>query len=150
MMLTNLMCIFQLKDDIQCTLCPVGQWSTLRSTSCVFPIYTYLNWLQFESIAILLGGILVLASHAWVGIHFFKNRGTPLVKIAGGSLSSLTLLSLSAQCVSLVLFMGKPNDIACRLQQPLNTFFPSVALSVILSSSIQVIYKKVKCQYRII
>ncbi|XP_055040994.1 taste receptor type 1 member 3 [Misgurnus anguillicaudatus] len=126
-------------DDIQCTLCPVGKWSTLRSTSCVFPVYTYLDWLQFESIAILLAGILVLASHAWVGIHFFKNRGTPMVKIAGGSLSSITLLSLSAQCVSLVLFLGQPNDIACRLQQPLNVFFPSVALSVILSSSLQIV-----------
>lgn len=62
-----------------------------------------------------------------------------MVKMAGGPLSGITLLCLTAQCVSLVLFLGQPNDVACRLQQPLNTFFPSVALSVILSSSIQVI-----------
>ncbi|KAA0707507.1 Taste receptor type 1 member 3 [Triplophysa tibetana] len=126
-------------DDIQCTLCPVGKWSTFQSTYCVFPVYTYLDWPHFESIGIMFGAILLLASHVWVGFHFFRNRGTSMVKIAGGPLSGITLLCLTAQCASLVLFLGQPNDIACRLQQPLNTFFPSVALSVILSSSIQIV-----------
>uniref|UniRef100_A0A8C1IW17 Taste receptor type 1 member 3 n=1 Tax=Cyprinus carpio TaxID=7962 RepID=A0A8C1IW17_CYPCA len=126
-------------DDIQCKSCPAGQWSTLRSTSCVYPIYTYLDWSNYESIGLILGGILVLASHVWVGALFFKHRGTPLVKTAGGPLSGLMLLSLAGTCLSLVLFLGQPGDIVCRLQEPLNAFFPTVALSVILTISIQIV-----------
>ncbi|XP_051957904.1 taste receptor type 1 member 3 [Xyrauchen texanus] len=126
-------------DDIQCTQCPTGQWSILRSTSCVYPIYIFLDWTNNESIALILGGILLLASHAWVGFHFFRHRGTPLVKMAGGSLSGLALLCLVGQCISLLLFLGQPGDIVCRLQQPLNTFFPTVTLSVILTVSLQIV-----------
>ncbi|XP_052465223.1 taste receptor type 1 member 3 [Carassius gibelio] len=126
-------------DDIQCKSCPAGQWSTLRSTSCVYPIYTYLDWSNYESIGLILGGVLVLVSHLWVGALFFKHRGTPLVKSAGGLLSGLMLLSLAGTCVSLVLFLGQPGDIVCRLQEPLNAFFPTVALSVILTISLQIV-----------
>ncbi|XP_051769379.1 taste receptor type 1 member 3 isoform X1 [Ctenopharyngodon idella] len=126
-------------DDIQCRACPTGQWSTLRSTSCVYPIYTYLDWSNYESIGLILGGILVLASHVWVGALFFMHRGTSLVKTAGGPLIGLTLLSLAGECISLVLFLGQPGDIVCRLQQPLNAFFPTVALSVILTISLQIV-----------
>ncbi|KAI2659002.1 Taste receptor type 1 member 3 [Labeo rohita] len=100
-------------DDIQCKSCPAGQWSTLRSTSCVYPIYTFLDWSNYE--------------------------GTPLVKTAGGPLSGLMLLSLAGACISLVLFLGQPGDIVCRLQQPLSAFFPTVALSVILTISLQIV-----------
>ncbi|XP_016402440.1 taste receptor type 1 member 3-like, partial [Sinocyclocheilus rhinocerous] len=120
-------------DDIQCKSCPAGQWSTLRSTSCVYPIYTYLDWSNYESIGLILGGILVLVSLVWVGALFFMHRGTPLVKTAGGPLSGLMLLSLAGECISLVLFLGQPGDVVCRLQEPLNAFFPTVALSVILT-----------------
>ncbi|XP_067287906.1 taste receptor type 1 member 3 [Pseudorasbora parva] len=126
-------------DDIQCSSCPTGQWSTPRSTSCVYPIYTYLYWSSYESIGLILGGLLVLASHVLVGALFFKHRGTPLVKTAGGPLSGLTLLCLAGECISLVLFLGQPGDIVCRLQEPLSAFFPTVALSVILTISLQIV-----------
>ncbi|XDV51232.1 hypothetical protein PO909_020153 [Leuciscus waleckii] len=126
-------------DDIQCRSCPNGQWSTLRSTSCVYPIYTYLAWSNHESIGLILGGILVLALHVLVGAVFFMHRGTPLVKTAGGPLSGLALLSLVGECISLVLFLGQPGDVMCRLQQPLSAFFPTVALSVILTVSLQIV-----------
>lgn len=82
----------------------------------------------------------MLASHVWVGALFFMHRGTPLVKTAGGPLTGLTLLSLAGECISLVLFLGQPGDVVCRLQEPLNAFFPTVALSVILTISLQVIF----------
>nr|BBE15826.1 taste type 1 receptor 3-2 [Cyprinus carpio] len=126
-------------DDIQCKSCPIGQWSTPRSTSCVYPIYTYLDWSNYESVGLILGGILVLVSLVWVGVLFFKHRGTPLVKTAGGPLTGLMLLSLVGECISLVLFLGQPGDVVCRLQEPLNAFFPTVALSVILTISLQIV-----------
>lgn len=92
----------------------------------------------------------MLALNVLVGAVFFMHRGTPLVKTAGGPLSGLALLSLVGECISLVLFLGQPGDVMCRLQQPLNAFFPTVALSVILTISLQVIFKKIKSHFHLL
>ncbi|KAL6464954.1 hypothetical protein MHYP_G00272710 [Metynnis hypsauchen] len=126
-------------DDVQCTSCPSGQWSTLRSTGCVLPTYTYLTWKSYESIGLALAGALLLACQAGVGFVLFKHRGTALVSAAGGPLSGLSLICLMGGCVSLVLFVGQPDDTACRLQQPLNAVFPTVTLSTILAISLQIV-----------
>lgn len=73
-----------------------------------------------------------------MGFLFFQNRGTPLLKALGGPLCALGLLCLMGGCISLVLFLGKPNDVICRFQLPLNVLFPTVVLSTILAISLQV------------
>lgn len=88
-------------------------------------------------------GVLLLACQAVVGFLFFKHRETALVNATGVGLSGLSLICLVGGCVSLVLFLGQPGDRVCRLQQPLNAIFPTVALATILAISLQVI-KKVK------
>uniref|UniRef100_A0A8B9H395 Taste receptor type 1 member 3 n=1 Tax=Astyanax mexicanus TaxID=7994 RepID=A0A8B9H395_ASTMX len=127
-------------DDIQCTPCPSGQWSTLRSINCSLPTYTYLSWSSYESIGLTLAGVLLLVCQAGVSVIFFKHRGTPLVSATGGLLCALSLMSLVAGCASLVLFLGQPSDTVCRLQQPLNAIFPTVTLSTILTISLQIVY----------
>nr|XP_006642093.1 PREDICTED: taste receptor type 1 member 3 [Lepisosteus oculatus] len=127
-------------EDFQCTDCPDRQWSTLRSTRCTDPTYHYLKWNQYESLGLILGAVLVLAGQAAVGVLFLRHRGTPLVQASGGPLCGVALLSLTGGCASLSLFLGKPGDAVCRLQQPFNAFFPAVALSIILAISLQVIY----------
>ncbi|XP_066528178.1 taste receptor type 1 member 3 [Hoplias malabaricus] len=126
-------------DDIQCTICPSGHWSTSRSTNCSLPTYTYLAWDCFESIGLIIAAALVLACQVGVGFLFFKHRGTPLVSATGGPLCGLSLVSLIGGCISLVLFLGQPNDIVCRLQQPLNAIFPTVTLASILAISLQIV-----------
>ncbi|TRY76144.1 hypothetical protein DNTS_031477 [Danionella cerebrum] len=126
-------------DDIQCKQCPIGQWSSSRSTRCIHPIYTYLYWTNFESLSLIFAGGLVLVCYLCVAGLFLKHRETPLVKTAGGPLCALTLSSLAAECVSLLLFLGQPGDIVCRMQQPLNAIFPSMALSAILILALQVV-----------
>ncbi|XP_030634149.1 LOW QUALITY PROTEIN: taste receptor type 1 member 3 [Chanos chanos] len=126
-------------DDVQCTPCPRGQWSVHLSTNCTHPTFEYLSWSSYKSLGLVLVGAVLLMCQATVGILFFRHRGTPLVNASGGSLSGLSLLSLMGGCASLVLFLGRPNDLVCRLQLPLNAIFPTVALSTILAISLQIV-----------
>lgn len=129
---------FFIKDDIQCTKCPPRQWSTFRSTACVFPTYEYLAWTSFESIALILAGLLLLSCQTAIGVLLFQNRGTPFLKALGGPLCAVGLMSLMGSCISLVLYLGQPNDVICRIQILLYVMFPTVALSTFLAISMQV------------
>ncbi|KAI4899621.1 hypothetical protein NFI96_030397 [Prochilodus magdalenae] len=124
-------------DDVQCTPCSPGLWSSLRSTNCELPTFTYLAWTSYEAIGLSVVGIVQLACQIGVGFLFFKHRGTAMVSAAGGPLCGLSLFSLMGGCVSLVLFFGQPGDTVCRLQQPLNVIFPTVTLSIVLAISLQ-------------
>ncbi|XP_031422953.1 taste receptor type 1 member 3 [Clupea harengus] len=126
-------------DDIQCTNCPTGQWSTHRSTSCVYPTYTYLSWDSWDSLGLVLAGVLVLVCEVAVGVLFLRHRSTPVVNASGGALCFLSLLCLMGCSASLVLFLGQPRDLVCRLQLPFNAMFPTVALSTILAISLQIV-----------
>ncbi|XP_056156864.1 taste receptor type 1 member 3 [Lampris incognitus] len=128
------------KDDIQCTNCPEGQWSLMRSTNCSHPTFDILSWDKPESVGMMLAGLMLLMCQGSVGLLFLKYRGTPLVNASGGALSGVVLLSLSAGCLSQLLFLGQPGDLVCRLQLPLTSIFPTVALSIITAISLQILY----------
>ncbi|XP_042353952.1 taste receptor type 1 member 3 [Plectropomus leopardus] len=128
------------KEDIQCTDCPTGQWSFNRSTNCTYPTFDVLSWNTSEALEMVLGGVLLLACQVSVGVVFLKYRGTLLVAASGGVLSFVALLSLMGACLSLVLFLGQPGDVVCRLQLPLTSIFQTVALSIITFISLQILY----------
>ena len=73
-----------------------------------------------------------------MGALFLKHRRTPLVKASGGVLSGLALVCLGASCLSLLLFLGQPGNTVCRLQMPLNSIFPTVAVATITVISLRV------------
>jgi len=125
-------------DDIQCKKCPKGQWSLVSSINCTDPTFEYLTWRQPEALGLILAAAVLIACHASVGILFLKHRGTPLVRASGGALSGLSLLCLTASCLSLGLFLGQPGNTACRLQMPLNSIFPTVALATITVIALEV------------
>ena len=85
-----------------------------------------------------LAGVLLLVCQVSVGVVFLKHRGTLMVAASGGALSFVALLSLMGACLSLLLFLGQPGDVVCRLQLPLTSIFQTAALSVITSISLQV------------
>ena len=86
----------------------------------------------------MLSGLLLLLCQVSVGVVFLKHWGTPLVISSGGALGFVALLSLMGACLSLLLFLGQPGDVLCRLQVPLTSIFQTVPLSIITSISIQV------------
>ncbi|KAG7280540.1 hypothetical protein CRUP_022070 [Coryphaenoides rupestris] len=126
--------------DIQCKKCPKGQWSLVSSINCTEPTFEYLTWSQPEVLGLILAAAVLIACHASVGVLFLKHRGTPLVRASGGALSGLALLCLTASCLSLGLFLGQPGNMACRLQMPLNSIFPTVALGTITVISLEMFY----------
>ncbi|XP_030231223.1 taste receptor type 1 member 3 [Gadus morhua] len=129
-----------INDDIQCRRCPRGQWSLVRSTNCTDPTFEYLTWSQPESLGLMFAALMLIVCHSCVGALFLKHRGTPLVKASGGFLSGLALLCLGASCLSLLLFLGQPGNMVCRLQMPLNSILPTVALATITIISLRMFY----------
>ncbi|XP_019956997.2 taste receptor type 1 member 3 [Paralichthys olivaceus] len=126
------------KDDIQCTKCPEGHWSLIRSTTCIKPTFDVLAWDTPEALLMIMAGLLLLLCQGSVGVVFLKHWGTPLVKASGGALSFVALLSLTGVCLSLLLFLGQPGNAVCRLQLPLTSIFQTVTLSIITFISLQI------------
>ncbi|XP_046881122.1 taste receptor type 1 member 3 [Hypomesus transpacificus] len=128
------------KEDIQCTKCPVGQWSLKSSTNCTEPTFEYLTWVEPASLCLMLGMALLLGCQGLAGVLFLQHRDTPMVSASGGALWGLSLLSLAGGCVSLLLFLGQPGDLVCRLQLPLTCIFHTISLATILTISLQIVY----------
>lgn len=124
--------------DNQCIQCPKGQWSEIRSTNCTKPTFEVLSWDTSEALYITLAVVLVLLCQGSVGVIFLKHRGTLLVKASGGVLSFVALISLMGACLSVLFFLGQPNDLVCHLQLPLISIFQTVAFSIITFISLQV------------
>ncbi|GLD64182.1 taste receptor type 1 member 3 [Lates japonicus] len=126
--------------DIECRKCPQGEWSQNRSTSCTKPTFDILSWETPESLEMTLAGVVLLLCQGLVCVVFLKHRGTPLVMASGGALSFVALLGLMGACLSLLLFLGQPGDVACRLQLPFTSIFQTVTLSIITSISLEILY----------
>lgn len=82
--------------------------------------------------------VLLLVCEISVGVVFLKHRGTPVITASGGALSYVALVSLMGACLSLLLFLGTPGDLVCRIQLPFFSIFQSVALSIMTFISLQV------------
>ncbi|KAK9528826.1 hypothetical protein VZT92_012965 [Zoarces viviparus] len=128
------------EDDIQCKRCPDRKWSLSSSNNCTGPTFFYLSWDTSEALVMTLAVVLLLVCQISVGVVFLKHRGTLLVTASGGALSFVALLSLMGACLSVLLFLGQPGDVVCRIQLPLTSIFQTVALSIITSISLQILY----------
>ncbi|XP_044133498.1 taste receptor type 1 member 3-like [Bufo gargarizans] len=140
-----------IEDEYQCQPCPVGQWSNVRSTSCSIPTYMYLQWSHLSVIFLLLLSFVLLCLVLGTIILFFQHRHSPLVRASGGHMCSFTLLSLLAVNLSIILFIGKPADLVCQLQQPLPAMGFTCCLSTFSIKALQVMlvtdFKDVPTKY---
>lgn len=109
-----------------------------NSINCTLPTFEFLSWDTAEALELMLAAVLLLICQVSVFVMFLKHRETYMVKASGGILSFVALISLMGACLSLLLFLGKPGDVVCRLQLPLTSIFQTVALSIITSFSQQV------------
>ncbi|XP_030586117.1 taste receptor type 1 member 3-like [Archocentrus centrarchus] len=128
------------QDGIRCTECPDRQWSQQRSTNCTDPIFKFFTWNSQDAVIMILVGVLLLLCQGLVGVVFLMHRGTPLVMASGGTVSFVALLGLMGACLSLLLFLGEPGNVICRLQLPFTSIFQTITLSIILSISLQILY----------
>ncbi|KAM3923074.1 taste receptor type 1 member 3-like [Leptodactylus fuscus] len=139
------------EDEYQCQPCPMGQWSNVRSTSCTNPTYMYLQWGHLSVIFLLLFSFVIFGLVLGTIILFFQHRHSPLVRASGGHMCCFSLLSLLAVNLSIILFIGKPTDVECKLQQPLPAMGFTCCLSTLSIKALQVMlvtdFKDVPTKY---
>ncbi|XP_009869586.1 PREDICTED: taste receptor type 1 member 3 [Apaloderma vittatum] len=105
------------EDSSTCTPCLEHQWSPARSTHCYDRSERYLFWNEPLTIALLTLVAITTALTCLIAALFLKNLETPLVKASGGKLNLFALLTLTLLCLSCCLYVGKPSDNLCRIQQ---------------------------------
>nr|DBA16299.1 TPA: hypothetical protein GDO54_003707 [Pyxicephalus adspersus] len=125
-------------DDFQCASCPAGQWSSVRSTSCSYPTYLYLQWSDTSVICLLLLSFVLLCFVLGTLILFFRHRHSPLVQASGGYMCFFSLISLMVVLCSMVLFIGKPAYVVCLIQQPFLAMSFTCCLSTFSIKALQV------------
>ncbi|NXD79693.1 TS1R3 protein, partial [Halcyon senegalensis] len=105
------------KDSSTCTPCLEHQWSPARSTRCYDRSERYLFWNEPLTIALLTLMSIITSLTCLTALLFLKNLNTPLVQASGGKLNLFALFTLALLSLSCCLYIGKPSDSLCTIQQ---------------------------------
>ncbi|KAM4694288.1 G-protein coupled receptor family C group 6 member A-like [Discoglossus pictus] len=126
-------------DTNECLKCPKTHWSSNGSSQCENRTTEYFHWNNPFAIVLMsfttFGFLLVIT----IGILFIKYADTPAVKAAGGNYSYLLGVSLLVSLVSIVLFIGQPDDITCKVRQPLYGISFTICVSCIMVKSFRIL-----------
>ncbi|XP_067867153.1 taste receptor type 1 member 1-like [Heterodontus francisci] len=137
---THFLADFQNLNEIkECVNCSLKQWSPKKSLTCYNRTVIYMQWDSSISIALSVmssAGILVAAG---ISLIFVVHINTPVVKAAGGKLCFLMLFTLASGCCSVFFFIGKPNNMVCRVRWPLFTVSFTACLACIFVRSFQIV-----------
>ncbi|KAM3936576.1 vomeronasal type-2 receptor 26-like [Leptodactylus fuscus] len=124
-------------DSKDCEQCPEDEWPNEGKNNCVARDYEFFSYETdvlssvFSTISILLSLITV----SIIGI-FTLFRNTPIVRANNRNLSFILLSSLIFSLLSVFLFIGRPVDITCTVQQICFGTFFTVAVSSVLAKTI--------------
>ncbi|XP_040193915.1 vomeronasal type-2 receptor 1-like [Rana temporaria] len=126
-------------DSELCKKCPENEWPNKAKTICIDKVNEYLSYeedilvLFFSVASVLLAmtSLLILGLFVWF-------RSTPIVRANNRNLSFILLLSLILSFLSVFLFLGRPVDITCMLQQVTFGVPFTISASSILAKTIMV------------
>ncbi|NXA64763.1 TS1R3 protein, partial [Mohoua ochrocephala] len=104
-------------DSTSCSPCPQHQWAPARSTGCRDRSERFLFWDEPLAVALVTLMALNAALSCVTALLFLKHLQTPLVQVSGGGRSLFALLCLVLLSLSCCLYVGKPSDGLCTLQQ---------------------------------
>ncbi|XP_039603558.1 G-protein coupled receptor family C group 6 member A-like [Polypterus senegalus] len=125
-------------DATECSFCESYQNSESGSSSCYNKTIEFFAWNDGLSITLLVfctfGIIIILV----LFVIFTMFLSTPAVKCAGGKHCYLMLFSLLISNVDAVLFIGEPQDILCKIRQPLFGLSFVLCLCCILINLLQI------------
>ncbi|XP_077870389.1 extracellular calcium-sensing receptor [Saccoglossus kowalevskii] len=114
-----------------CITCPHGFWSNGNHTECMEKIQDYLSWQETSGIVAVCSAILGTLLTVITLMIFATNRYTPIVKAANRELCIMMLVFLSVCFVSCIAFVGRPNELQCKMQIIQGVFHTS-CVSIIL------------------
>ncbi|XP_072263050.1 vomeronasal type-2 receptor 26-like [Pyxicephalus adspersus] len=128
----------QLDSEI-CQMCPENEWPNDAKNLCVSKVIEYLSYendvlIIFFSVS----SVLFAAISIFILEIFFWFRSTPMVKANNRNLSFILLCSLTLSFLSVFLFLGRPVDITCMLQQISFGIVFTISVSSILAKTIMV------------
>uniref|UniRef100_A0A8C4RP83 G-protein coupled receptors family 3 profile domain-containing protein n=1 Tax=Erpetoichthys calabaricus TaxID=27687 RepID=A0A8C4RP83_ERPCA len=130
---------FSDSDDMQkCTPCQSYQWSEIGSAFCLNKTIEYLHWEDGFSIVLLSFTALGFLSLLFTTVVFTLHFKTPAVKVAGGDMSYIIVISLMLSFGSVFCFFGNPSYYSCSIQQPLYGISFALCVSCILVKSLRI------------
>ncbi|XP_077319452.1 vomeronasal type-2 receptor 26-like [Lithobates pipiens] len=122
-----------------CKKCPENEWPNKDKTICIDKVNEYLSYKEdilvlffyVTSVIFATTSLLILGLFVWF-------RNTPIVRANNRNLSFILLLSLIPSFLSVFLFLGRPVDITCMLQQVTFGIPFTISASSILAKTIMV------------
>ncbi|XP_073483900.1 vomeronasal type-2 receptor 26-like [Aquarana catesbeiana] len=126
-------------DSELCKKCPENEWSNKAKNICIDKFIEYLSY--NKNVLVLLFSItsviFAIATLFTLGL-FVWFRSTPIVRANNRNLSFILLFSLTLSFLSVFLFLGRPVDITCMLQQVSFGIPFTFSVSSILAKTIMV------------
>ncbi|XP_069832123.1 vomeronasal type-2 receptor 26-like [Dendropsophus ebraccatus] len=139
--------ISNISDSETCMKCPSDEWPNEKRDGCLPKVVDFISYHNDAMASVFscvsLFGCLVTGSI--LGI-FISYRDTPIVRANNRNLSYLLLVSIILSFLSVFLFLGRPSDVSCRLQETSFGVFFSVAVSSLLAKTVMVcvVFKSTK------
>ncbi|XP_044131215.1 vomeronasal type-2 receptor 26-like [Bufo gargarizans] len=126
-------------DSDSCIKCQSDEWPNEKRDQCRPKVVEFISY-QNDTIASVFSCVSVfgcLVTGFVFGI-FISYRDTPIVKANNRNLSYLLLISIILSFLSVFLFLGRPNDVTCRVRETSFGIFFSIAVSSLLAKTVMV------------
>ncbi|KAM3936981.1 vomeronasal type-2 receptor 26-like [Leptodactylus fuscus] len=131
--------ISNITDSENCMKCQSVEWSNEKRDRCLPKVMEFISYhndtIASVSSSVSLFGCLVTGSIFRI---FISYRDTPIVRANNRNLSYLLLVSIILSFLSVFLFLGRPNDVTCRLCETSFGVFFSVTVSSLLAKTVMV------------
>uniref|UniRef100_A0A8D2LR35 G-protein coupled receptors family 3 profile domain-containing protein n=1 Tax=Varanus komodoensis TaxID=61221 RepID=A0A8D2LR35_VARKO len=127
------------KDMNACMECPKDQYPNKNQTECLPRAMNFFSYKEPLGIIFTILAIsFSLMTTSVLGI-FLKHKDTPIVKANNRGLTYVLLFSLLLCFLTSLLFIGKPEKVACLIRQTAFGIIFSVALSALLAKTTTVV-----------
>ncbi|XP_025032753.1 vomeronasal type-2 receptor 26-like, partial [Python bivittatus] len=128
------------EEDTQgCSSCPEDQYPNDNKDSCLHKVITFLSYEEPLGMSSAICALSCSLITILVLKTFIQHRDTPIVKANNRNLTYIILTSLLLSFLSVLLFIGRPNQVVCLLRQPALGMIFSVAVSGLLAKTIVVV-----------